>query len=276
MDDTNKSDSLNNTPQDINNIPRSENQKIPNIWKAFQSMIIVAILSATVFTMWTPANLFSNQLLDRMKLALQSQEIPEDPVQEFIPTPTTPQRMPIGIVAGHWQHDPGAVCQDGTTEAQVNLVIATLVRQSLIEEGFDVDLLAEFDDKLIGYQALALISIHNDSCEYINDEATGFKVSASMSTASAHPEKGSRLTACMTQRYQSITGLQFHHNTVTNDMRYYHAFDEIHENTPALIIETGFLNLDRQILTEQPDLIADGVVAGILCYIRNEPIPVPE
>jgi len=56
-------------------------------------------------------------------------------------------------------------------------------------------------------------------------------------------------------------------------MSSYHAFDEIDIDTPAAIIETGFLNLDRQILTQEPDRIADGISKGILCYIYNESIP---
>ena len=39
-----------------------------------------------------------------------------------------------------------------------------------------VDVLDEFDPRLNGYRALLLLSIHADSCDYINDEATGFKV----------------------------------------------------------------------------------------------------
>ena len=34
----------------------------------------------------------------------------------------------------------------------------------------------------------------------------------------------------LNKRYQQITGLQFHYNTVTNDMTEYHAFGEIHGN----------------------------------------------
>jgi len=58
-------------------------------------------------------------------------------------------------------------------------------------------------------------------------------------------------------------------------MTSYHAFDEIHTETTAAIIETGFLNLDRQILTENPDLIAQGIVDGLICYIRNENVTIP-
>jgi len=71
-------------------------------------------------------------------------------------------------------------------------------------------------------------------------------------------------------RYGAITGKPLHSTSVTPDMTSYHAFGEIDENTPAAIIETGFLNLDRQILEYQPDLIAEGIAKGVLCYIRNE------
>jgi N-acetylmuramoyl-L-alanine amidase len=150
------------------------------------------------------------------------------------------------------------------------LDIANRVRESLILEGFDVDLLAEFDPRLTGYRALALVSIHADSCEYINDEATGFKVAAAMSTY--YPEQATRLTTCLRVRYAEITNLDFHAGSVTNDMTNYHAFGEINNETPAAIIEIGFMNLDRKILTEQPDLLAQGITAGILCYVRNEDI----
>jgi len=235
-------------------------------WKALSSMFSVALVVATLFTLWTPANLFSNTLLERMFKAVQ----PVNP-DEILPTTTPSPRSRIGIVAGHWGNDPGAVCADGLSEESVNLKIATLVQALLIREGFDVDLLNEFDPRLTEYQALALISIHNDSCDFINAEATGFKVAAAAS--SLYPEKSTRLTSCLSQRYQAITGLSFHYNTVTKDMTEYHAFSEIHSNTTAAIIETGFLNLDREILTKHTDRVAEGIVAGILCYIRNEDIP---
>jgi N-acetylmuramoyl-L-alanine amidase len=55
-------------------------------------------------------------------------------------------------------------------------------------------------------------------------------------------------------------------------MREYHAFREIDPSTVAAIIETGFLNLDREILTKQTDRVAAGVVDGILCFANNENI----
>lgn len=239
-------------------------------WKAVQSVLSVALVVATLFTMWTPANLFSNDLMESMFEAMEPRVQAPD-----LPTPTASPRPRIGIVAGHWgnegENDPGAVCPDGLTEASVNLKIATMVQEILINEGYEVDLLKEFDSRLSEYRALALVSIHNDSCEYINDQATGFKVAAAASTI--FPEKATRLTACLSQRYRAVTGLSFHYNTVTRDMKEYHAFNEIHSETTAAIIETGFLNLDREILTNRTDIVARGVASGILCFVRNEDIP---
>lgn len=246
--------------------PSEETTKSPPVFSAMWTILSVALVVATLFTLWTPANLFSNQMLDRMFQAIQSE------TTLTYPTPTVVPRPRIGIVAGHWGNDSGSVCPDGLTEMQVNLEIANRVQQQLREEGFEVDLLQEFDDRLEGYQALALVSIHNDSCDYINDEATGYKVAAAAS--SAFPEKAQRLSGCLIDRYGKTTNLQFHANSTTNDMVYYHTFREVHADTTAAIIETGFLNLDRRILTEQPDLIARGITNGILCYVRNEPIPV--
>ncbi len=260
------------TPPPAPNKPLPSGKPTFNTWVSVQTVISVAIVVATLLTLWTPGNLFSDRLLNEMLLSLQT--TPEATPEANWPTVTPPATMPIGIVAGHWGNDSGAVCSDGLTEQEVNLRIATLVKQYLVNEGYQVDLLQEFDKKLFEYQGLALVSIHNDSCEYINDEATGFKVAAALSDL--FPEKSNRLTACMVNRYQAITGLHYHSNTITNDMTNYHAFTEINANTPAAIIEAGFLNLDRQILTQQTDLVAQGIAAGILCYVRNEAVPQTE
>jgi N-acetylmuramoyl-L-alanine amidase len=131
-----------------------------------------------------------------------------------------------------------------------------------------VDLLEEFDDLLEGYEALALVSIHADTCQFIDDNATGFKVASALATS--RPEKANRLLACIRSRYGDITGLRDHAGSVSPHMSSYHAFNEINAETTAVIIETGFMNLDRQLLTQQPDLIAEGIAQGVLCYIFNE------
>ena len=245
--------------------------------RAIRTILGVAILLATLFTAWTPAGLFSGSLSEKVALILTAQ-----PAEDLPPATAYPQ-LPIGIVAGHWgnNQDSGAVCRDENgqvtlTEVDVNLKIALLVQKELSAQGYQVDLLQEFDPRLSGYRAIALISIHNDSCEYIDDQASGFKVAAAMTTRD--PNRAARLTDCLRDRYQRVTGLKFHAGSITADMREYHAFSEINPHTIAGIIETGFLNLDRDILTNKTQKVTDGVVQGILCFTRNEnidPTPTP-
>jgi N-acetylmuramoyl-L-alanine amidase len=58
---------------------------------------------------------------------------------------------------------------------------------------------------------------------------------------------------------------------VTYDMTLYHSFREVATGTPGAIIEIGFMNLDRELLTDHQDVVALGVARGILCYLRNDP-----
>jgi N-acetylmuramoyl-L-alanine amidase len=233
----------------------------------------VAILVATLLTLWTPTALLSNTFSERINTVLRpEQATPTTPAVIVAPAPV----LPIGIVAGHTGNPPdsGAVCPDGLREVDVNAKIATLVRQNLVNLGYKVDLLTEWDTRLRLYKAQVLVSIHNDSCQYINNEATGFKVAAAR--ASANDPAATRLTNCLIDRYGRITGLPFHYNSITPDMTSYHAFDEISTSTPAAIIEAGFLNLDRNFLTQKTDVVAQGITAGILCFINNEPVqPTP-
>lgn len=250
---------------------RSRRQTQLGFFRQLWIVLAVSVVLATLFTAWTPVGLFTGGLVEIISSALAPPTQQAALVSAVTPTPRPRPR--VGIVAGHWGNDPGAVCTDGLTEAQVNLNIATLVKQDLVENGFDVDLLEEFDPLLAQYQALALVSIHADSCEYINDQATGYKVAAALGTANA--DKAARLTACLRSRYSQYTSLPYHGASITPDMTSYHAFDEIHNDTPAAIIETGFLNLDRQVLTQAPDQVAEGITQGILCYIYNEDVSAP-
>jgi len=234
------------------------------MFSGIQSILTYAFLFATLFTLFTPDNLFSGQMLTRVFEAWQANPTTMAPlVTEVVNTDVNR----IGIVSGHWKNDSGSVCSNGLTEEQVNLRIASLVQSKLTAEGFQVDLLEEFDPRLSQYKAIALVSIHADSCDFLNDAATGYKVAAALD--SAYPEKATRLTMCLVDRYGKATGLQYKTNT-TIDMTSYHAFGEINTETTAAIIEAGYLNLDQQILTQKPDVIAQGIVDGLLCFIRNE------
>jgi len=200
---------------------------------------------------------------------------PPPPTAAATPAPHAPH---VGIVVGHWwldedaqqSLDVGAVCDEGTphqlTELEINLEVAQRVVFELRKDGYRVDLLQEWDDRLSGYQADALLSIHADACLY--PEASGFKV---VRVTDSHvPEIEDRLVACLIERYAARTGLPFHEGSITYDMLHYHTFYEIDPNTPGAIIEVGFMLADRALLTQRPDLVAQGIVDGIRCFLEGE------
>ncbi len=185
------------------------------------------------------------------------------PVPQFTATPTVPR---VGIIAGHTGSDSGAVCDDGLQEVTVNTDVARQVVSMLTDRGWLVTQLEEFDSRLTGYQADALLSIHADSCTLV--DRSGFKVARAES--SSIPDAEDRLLECVSQRYAEQTGLPFDPFTITYDMRRYHALYEIDPNTPAAIIEIGFMSGDRGLLTENSEVVARGIADGLICFIEGE------
>jgi N-acetylmuramoyl-L-alanine amidase len=233
--------------------------------RILQTAFSVAFLIATLATGFSP-KMFSGNLGSMISGLLTTQSESSGAVA----TPQKPMR--IGIVSGHWGNgdDVGAVCPDGTNEHDINLTIASLVRQKLEAQGYNIDLLQEFDPRLEGYQAALLLSIHNDTCDVIDDQATGFKLATS--SYSRDKNLTERLAACLHDRYAHATGLPYLTGNITINMTDYHALRAIAPSTPAAIIETGFLNLDRNLLVDHPDVVAEGVVAGVLCFVRSESV----
>ena len=130
-----------------------------------------------------------------------------------------------------------------------------------------MDLLTEFDPRLRDYAADAFVSIHADSCMV---DLSGFKV-ASLAGGS---QASAQLADCLWNGYETVTGLARHPDTITFDMRGYHAFREIAAATPAAIIEIGFLNGDRAYLTQHTDHVAAGIVKGVECFLLpDKPVP---
>lgn len=194
-------------------------------------------------------------------IAPLSKEIKPLPVKQRRAQSPAPIR--IGLVAGHRGFDSGALCSDGLTEVQITSSVVERLAVELRKREIIVDTLDEFDPRLDGYAATALISVHADSCDYINELATGFKISGSSYVDS------SELSICMQQRYAEETQLPYHPNSITPHMVNYHAFSKIDSGTPAVIIEIGFLNLDRVILTDDSEMVVNGLLGGINCLINQ-------
>ncbi len=171
----------------------------------------------------------------------------------------------IGILVGHKDFDLGAICEDGLSEGETVQRIAERTADRLRRLGAEVDLLAEYDDRLNGLEADVLVSIHADSCI----DRSGYKVARS--ETSLIPDVEDRLVGCLMQDYSESTELTFDSTTITEDMTQYHAFKRVAPQTPAAIIEVGFLGGDAGLIVRQPELPARGIANGIVCFLEGTP-----
>jgi N-acetylmuramoyl-L-alanine amidase len=175
----------------------------------------------------------------------------------------------VVLISGHAGFDSGAVCTDASgnvllTEAEINAQVTNLVAERLRRAGANVLILDEYDKRLEGMRATVLLSLHVDSCI----EASGYK--ATHHSESPIQAIEDRLVACIDQYYAAVTGLTRHAATITHNMTNYHAFNRIHPQTPAAILELGFLGGDRDLLQQRPYQVAQGVSDSLLCFLQQE------
>ena len=190
---------------------------------------------------------------------------PQHRLPPLLPTPARPR---VGIIAGHWQFDSGAICADGLREVDITTIVARQVVERLRQRGYDAEVLGEYDDRLQGYLASALVSVHVDSCMY---DLSGYKCVGSSHLPAA--EDSALLVEEIMRTYPAATGLAFHANTITPDMTNYHAFQRIDPRTPAAIIELGFMSGDRNLLVGHPERAAQGIADGIAAFLNAKAHP---
>lgn len=199
---------------------------------------------------------------------VQSEEEPSRPFTQSKASDNSKNSIQIAIISGHAGNDSGAICEDDDgelllTEAETVAQIAELTVSELQRLGYDVLLLNEFDERLDDLQVDALVSLHADSCL----ATSGFK--AAIYEKSVIPEIDGLLLECMNMQYAAVTGLAADLNTITPDMTEYHAFRKIHDRTPALILELGYLGGDRHLLTRKPEIPARAIAEGVGCFVRK-------
>ena len=197
----------------------------------------------------------------------------EDIVNVSLPTPVrTPVWMQrIGIVSGHRGRDSGAVCADEygnalLREVDINFAVAQRVVARLTARNYAVDMLDEVDPRLENYRAAALVSIHANTCYDFGEYVSGYIVAIS----EARPRTGidAFLRECIALNYGARVPLR-RSFAVTDDMANYHAWQKIHPLTPGMLLEMGYMLADQVVLTEDPDMLADAITAGILCFMEN-------
>lgn len=193
---------------------------------------------------------------------------------------TAPEPIPpkqVALISGHAGFDSGAVCMDDDgevtlTEAAVNANIVEIVAQRLRQHplGLEVTILDEKDERLSGLQADLLLSLHSDSCVMLS----GYK--AVVDPNSALNDARQKLLTCIDNRYVAATQLAYHPTTITHDMVGYHAFGRIAPQTPAAILEMGFMGGDQALLTEEAGRVAQGIADSVICFLDNELWPEEE
>jgi N-acetylmuramoyl-L-alanine amidase len=223
-------------------------------------------LASTIFTWFTSPDFLDRKVVSGLVIAESTLSVTLQPT--ILPTPNYLRK--VGIVSGHRgpQNDPGAVCPDGLTEAEINFAVATQVVRNLRSLGYSVDLLDEFDERLNNYQAAALVSIHANTCRDFGEFVSGFLVAKAAVRADGGID--TLLAECIAQKYGETIGLERRFN-LTVDMTDYHTFREIHPLTPASIIELGFMKDDREILTTRQDDMATAITNGVLCFLQPDP-----
>jgi N-acetylmuramoyl-L-alanine amidase len=231
-------------------------------------VIVAGALIATILSWGTSPNSLSTDLRSEIGRITNPQSAGLI-AEVTTPVPTPNYAIRIGIVSGHMgpQNDPGAVCPDGLTEAEINYAVAERLLYQLAARGYEVDLLEETDRRLADYRATFLISIHANDCRAYTGGASGFLIAKADHRASDGED--TRLVECVGNAYEQMTGLTRRYG-LTRDMEDYHVFNRIHPTTPGAIIELGFLRDDREFLVNNQDLMADAIMAGVDCFLRYE------
>jgi N-acetylmuramoyl-L-alanine amidase len=237
--------------------------------RALLVVTFAAGLMATILSWFTSPDFLRPDMRRNLSAALNADR--PTVVPTIAPTPNWART--IGIVSGHRgpgqfaSYDPGAVCDDGLRENDINFAVASKVVLALRQRGYSVLLLDEFDQRLEDFQAAALVSIHSNDCRDYGEVVSGFLVAKAAAKPAGGPDD--QLAECIGTLYGPVTGLNRRFGT-TRHMTDYHTFREIHPLTPAAILELGFMRADREMLTNQQDVLARGITEGILCFLEPD------
>jgi len=228
--------------------------------RGVQSVVGIAIITATILTLWNPRSFFKTpDIQDLFRSATQEEEMLIE-VGEKVTR--------IGILSGYWMDKPGNVCRYGTTEHDVNYGISYQLQILLEGDGYRVDLFPEFDEKLFGYDADVLIAIYSGSCEENPAPPSGFRIGSSLTVENL--DAVDRLSMCLSQEYQSKTNLPYAFEIINEDHPSYHIFRDISPTTPAVRFEIGALSTDSELILDQSGSIVQGIADGIACFLKNE------
>lgn len=233
-----------------------------SVSNSVQTVISIGLVMATLLTLWNPRKVFKTTSLTALLEAEAAQKAEEAEASQD-------GNNHIGILAGYWEDsNPGEVCADGLTEADVNYDIASRVKLKLESEGYQVDLFPEYDLKFLNYEGVVFVALYSGSCAEDPQPASGFSIGGSV--LAQNPDEIDRLATCISKKYQNATILPFTYEVIDTDHASHHIFRDIGPTTPAIRLEMGSLKTDRLALTTLADSAAQGISSGIICFINNE------
>lgn len=267
--------------------PRRPQRDPSEWWLGLRTIFIVtgaAVIAAFIFNYWTPDSFLSKDFIANLQVVSSTQG-PPTAVPSPLPTFESVQR--VGIIIGHsgpplnpaFTEDPGAICDENNDgipelrELDINTAVGIRVANLLVSDGYLVDILNEWDERITNYRGAALVSIHTNTCENLGFGATGFNVQAN-ETHLAFTDRDAVLVDCIVNAYAARTALPRHFGRPP-DLVDYHAFREVSVDTPTVIVELGFMFADRQVLTTQTELMAAGIFEGLKCFLEPQSQFVP-
>jgi hypothetical protein len=187
----------------------------------------------------------------------------------------------VGIQVGHYKHQEApeelkklrsnsGASAGSVNEVDINYKIAALVRDILVSQGIQVDLLPTTVPP--NYLADVFISIHADGSD--DETKSGYKFASPWRDFTGDAEL---LLQSIEPEYASATGIP-KDPVITRNMRGYYAFSwwrfehAIHPMTTAIIAELGFVSnfSDRRFLTNNPDIAAAALATGIVNYLDDK------
>lgn len=224
--------------------------------RGVQTIVSVAVLMATLLTLWNPRSVFRAPSLADL-LAQQTNQAAANVSQE----------RRIGLLAGFWRSGHGKTCEDGLKEEEVTLAVVERAALLLNEAGYQVDVFEENDTDFLNYKGVALIAIYTGDCGNPPASTSGFMIASELKPA--FPEKSNNLAACLAEKYANSTGLTFTYQIIPPDQPLSALFRQVDPTTPTVMIKIGALGADRDLLTKQTQKVAAGISAGLLCYIEQ-------
>jgi N-acetylmuramoyl-L-alanine amidase len=199
-----------------------------------------------------------------------------------IPKPIVAGPRRIGIQAGHWQTEKAppelwrlltqtGTSWNGVTEVEINLDIADRIKTILEAKGFVVDVLPTTIPP--GYVADAFVALHGDGDG--TGENSGFK----MAFSSRRTPFEAELLDAIKASYGMATGLRYDETRIGRNMINYYALTwqrnkyATAPHTPSLVLEMGYVSndADRELMTEQPELVAGAIADGIVKFLDTHP-----